>query len=114
MTAPPPPERKTSIEAEPTKTPDTAQRRPREGVTPPQSQVISTDSSPPQGKELTLFLQYRSKIKKFVLTDGYEELTIARLQLAFIEKFAWNTQHDGVELPEIYVQDPVSGVRHEL
>lgn len=95
-------------------TPETVQRKPRDNVTPPQSQVITLDSSPPQGKELTLFLQYRSKIKKFVLADGYEELTIPRLQLAFIEKFAWNNQHNGVDLPEIYIQDPVSGVRHEL
>jgi hypothetical protein len=63
---------------------------------------------------LTLFLQYKSKIKKFVLTEGYEELTLARLQLAFIEKFAWNIHNSGVDLPEIYVQDQVSGVRHEL
>jgi hypothetical protein len=61
-----------------------------------------------------LFLQYKSKIKKFVLPEGYGELTIARLQLAFIEKFAWNTHNNGVDLPEIYIQDPVSGVRHEL
>ncbi len=114
ISAPTPPEHRTPVETEDLNTPDTAQRRPREDITPPQSQVITTDSSPNQGKELTLFLQYRTKIKKFVLADGYEELTIARLQLAFIEKFAWNTQHDGGELPEIYVQDPVSGVRHEL
>lgn len=117
LVAPPaPPQHQSTVDAEPVKAPETTvqQRRPREDVTPPQSQVLGADSSPAQGKELTLFLQYRSKIKKFVLADGYEELTIARLQLAFIEKFAWNTQHDGAELPEIYVQDPVSGVRHEL
>lgn len=112
--APPPPEHKLSAETEAAGTPDTIQRPPREDVTPPQSQVLGIGSSPPQGKELTLFLQYKSKIKKFVLADGYEELTIPRLQLAFIEKFAWNTQHNGVDLPEIYVQDPISGVRHEL
>jgi hypothetical protein len=39
---------------------------------------------------------------------------LARLQLAFIEKFAWNTHSNGIDLPEIYIQDPVSGVRHEL
>ena len=72
------------------------------------------EQSPQPGKELTLFLQYKSKIKKFVLPDGSNELSIARLQLAFIEKFAWNTQNNGVDLPEIYLQDPVSGVRHEL
>ncbi|GAB7342087.1 hypothetical protein MBLNU457_g0364t2 [Dothideomycetes sp. NU457] len=75
-------------------------------------QFIPYDS-PQSGKELTLFLQYKSKIKKFVLPDA-ADLTIARLQLAFIEKFNWNTQNNGVDLPEIYVQDHVSGVRHEL
>lgn len=68
----------------------------------------------PTGKELTLFLQYKSKVKKFVLSEGYSELTIGRLQLAFIEKFSWNTQQNGADLPEIYIQDPISGVRHEL
>ncbi|KAI9819430.1 MAG: Bud site selection protein 6 [Thelocarpon impressellum] len=72
------------------------------------------EQSPQPGKELTLFLQYKSKIKKFVLPDGYNDLTVARLQLAFIEKFAWNTHSNGIDLPEIYIQDPVSGVRHEL
>jgi Actin interacting protein 3 len=83
-------------------------------VTPTPSQQFVPEDSPPPGKELTLFLQYKSKIKKFVLPDGYEDLTTARLQLAFIEKFAWNTHNNGVDLPEIYIQDPVSGVRHEL
>jgi hypothetical protein len=111
---PQPPEHNTSVEQEAASTPQTVQREPRVTATPPPPQVLPLDSSPPQGKELTLFLQYKSKIKKFVLAEGYEELTIPRLQLAFIEKFAWNTQHDGGELPEIYVQDPISGVRHEL
>ncbi|KAK3722776.1 Bud site selection protein 6 [Vermiconidia calcicola] len=80
--------------------------------TPPQSQYVP-EGSPQPGKELTLFLQYKSKIKKFVLPDG-GDLSLARLQLAFIEKFAWSTQNNGADLPEIYIQDPVSGVRHEL
>ncbi|KIX95175.1 uncharacterized protein Z520_09091 [Fonsecaea multimorphosa CBS 102226] len=112
--APQLPEPKAYVDVEPVKTPETVQRRSSENLTPPRSRAPVSESSPPQGKELTLFLQYRSKIKKFVLADGYDELTLARLQLAFIEKFAWNTQHNGVDLPEIYVQDPVSGVRHEL
>ncbi|CEN62171.1 Putative Actin-interacting protein (Bud6/Aip3) [Aspergillus calidoustus] len=81
--------------------------------TPPQSTQFSPEQPSP-GKELTLFLQYRSKIKKFILPEGPTGLTIGRLQLAFIEKFAWNTHNNGVDLPEIYIQDPVSGVRHEL
>lgn len=64
--------------------------------------------------ELTLFLQYKSNTKKFILADGYEELSMGRLQLAFIDKFAWNTHNNGLELPEIYIQDSVSGVRYEL
>ncbi|ATY64343.1 actin interacting 3 [Cordyceps militaris] len=69
---------------------------------------------PTPTKDLTLFLQYKSKVKKIVLPEGRSELSIGRLQLAFIEKFSWNTQHNGTDLPEIYIQDPVSGIRHEL
>ncbi|KAI9055896.1 hypothetical protein LZ554_000834 [Drepanopeziza brunnea f. sp. 'monogermtubi'] len=72
------------------------------------------EPTPPLGKELTIFLQYKTKVKKFVLTDGYDDLSMAKLQLAFIEKFSWNTHNNGVDLPEIYIQDQVSGVRHEL
>ncbi|KAK4197927.1 actin interacting protein 3-domain-containing protein [Triangularia verruculosa] len=79
---------------------------------PPSS--FGMDNTPPVTKELTLFLQYKSKVKKFVLPEGYDELSIGRLQLAFIEKFSWNTQQNGADLPDIYIQDPVSGVRHEL
>ncbi|KAI0806571.1 bud site selection protein 6 [Xylaria sp. FL0064] len=75
---------------------------------------ITQDQSPPLDKDLTLFLQYKSKVKKFVLPEGYTGLTIGRLQLAFIEKFSWNTTLNGADLPEIYIQDPVSGIRHEL
>jgi len=81
---------------------------------PAQSQQFIPEQSPQPGKELTVFLQYKSKIKKFVLPEGSTDLSIARLQLAFIEKFAWNTHSNGIDLPEIYIQDPVSGVRHEL
>lgn len=69
---------------------------------------------PTPTKDLTLFLQYKSKVKKIVLPEGRGELSIGRLQLAFIEKFSWNTQQNGTDLPEIYIQDPVSGIRHEL
>jgi hypothetical protein len=81
---------------------------------PAQSQQFVPEQSPQPGKELTVFLQYKTKIKKFVLPEGSTDLSIARLQLAFIEKFAWNTHSNGIDLPEIYIQDPVSGVRHEL
>jgi hypothetical protein len=97
--------------------PATQQYKPEDRATSPfasQEQQFTSEQSPPLDKELTLFLQYKTKVKKFLLTDGYKDLSIARLQLAFIEKFAWNTHNNGVDLPEIYIQDPVSGVRHEL
>ena len=110
-------------EAEPQKTPATNLRRRETRKHRPEShqslppvvpaQEFVPETSPQPGKELTLFLQYKTKIKKFVLPDG-SDLSIARLQLAFIEKFAWNTHNNGNDLPQIYIQDPVSGVRHEL
>ncbi|KAI5297618.1 hypothetical protein KEM56_004670, partial [Ascosphaera pollenicola] len=84
-----------------------------EPAIPARIQPYSSEPSS-QTKELTLFLQYKSKIKKYVLPEGYSGLTLGRLQLAFIEKFAWNTHNNGADLPEIYIQDPSSGVRHEL
>ncbi|RFU31864.1 hypothetical protein B7463_g4455, partial [Scytalidium lignicola] len=97
------------------RSPETKQQR--QEIPPPSTQerqFTPEDSPPPPDRELTIFLQYKTKVKKFVLTDGYKGLTMARLQLAFIEKFAWNTHNNGVDLPEIYIQDPISGVRHEL
>lgn len=85
---------------------------------PAESKPVETffQVSPPPTptKDLTLFLQYKSKVKKIILPEGRDELSIGRLQLAFIEKFSWSTQHNGADLTEIYIQDPVSGVRHEL
>ncbi|KAI1855904.1 hypothetical protein JX265_011987 [Neoarthrinium moseri] len=91
------------------------QQQPPKTPPPPEKQTNGfVERSPPLDKELTLFLQYKSKVKKFVLPEGYSGLTIGKLQLAFIEKFSWNTALNGSDLPEIYIQDPVSGVRHEL
>ncbi|KAJ4294638.1 Bud site selection protein 6 [Kalmusia sp. IMI 367209] len=78
----------------------------------PQPEHFVPEQSPQAGKELTVFLQYKSKIRKYVFSDG-SDLSPGRLQLAFIEKFAWDTHRNG-ELPEIHIQDPVSGVRYEL
>lgn len=93
---------------------DTPLAETRASATPPPVPALDPGSSPASVKDLTLFLQYKSKVKKFLLPGGYEELSIPRLQLAFIEKFAWHTNNNGVDLPEIYIQDPISGVRHEL
>jgi len=80
----------------------------------PNESYFQVSPPPTPTHELTLFLQYKSKVKKFVLPEGRDELSLGRLQLAFIEKFSWSTQQNGADLPEIYIQDPVSGVRHEL
>ena len=81
---------------------------------PPTSQHFVPEESPQPGKPLTLFLQFKSKVKKILLEDGANDLSIPNLQLQFIEKFQWNTHNDGIDLPEIYIQDSVSGVRYEL
>jgi hypothetical protein len=92
-------------------------RTSRKGQTatpPPDAQQYAPEDSPQPGKPLTLFLQYKSKVKKIILEDGSNDLSVGRLQLAFIDKFAWNTHSEGIDLPEIYIQDSVSGVRYEL
>ncbi|EKV15398.1 Actin-interacting protein (Bud6/Aip3), putative [Penicillium digitatum] len=95
-------------------TPKAGSFRPSTEIATPLSAIQFSTEQPSPSKELTLFLQYKSKIKKYMLPEGIAELTIGRLQLAFIEKFAWNTHDNGVDLPEIYIQDPISGIRHEL
>ncbi|KAJ6264338.1 hypothetical protein Dda_0483 [Drechslerella dactyloides] len=64
-------------------------------------------------KELTLFLQLGRSIKKTVIQDGVEDLSINTLRLLFISKFSYNPP-SGDDFPEIYLQDPMSGVRYEL
>ena len=89
---------------------------PEKSTTPPkerENDVVAARQSVVV-EPLILFLQYKTHIKKLVLPGGFEELTMPRLQLAFIEKFSWHAHSNNAELPEIYVQDQVSGVRHEL
>ena len=107
------------IDLEPSKRPqpssnDQRSKSPQYAESGEATQEFVPEQSPQPGKEFTLFLQYKSRIKKFVLPEGSNDLSMARLQLAFIEKFAWSTHNNGNDLPEIYIQDPVSGVRHEL
>ncbi|KAK5988636.1 Bud site selection protein 6 [Cladobotryum mycophilum] len=80
----------------------------------PKPAEVSTAPHNPEPSIKDAYFQYKSKVKKIVLPEGRDELSIGRLQLAFIERFSWNTQQNGTDLPEIYIQDPVSGVRHEL
>lgn len=65
----------------------------------------STDNS---GK-ITLYLQVMRSVKKCVVEPS--ELTIPALRLLFIDKFAYSNSE---QFPEIYLQDPKSGIRYEL
>lgn len=92
----------------------TPSRRLQQATPPPIDTSFASEESPQPGSPLTLFLQYKGKVKKIVLDEGSNDLSVARLQLAFIDKFSWNSHSEGIELPEIYIQDSVSGVRYEL
>lgn len=73
-----------------------------------ESSVGETESETPLGK-IILFLQIGRNVKKcFVETS---ELTIPALRLLFIDKFAYSNSES---FPEIYIQDPKSGIRYEL
>lgn len=108
------PETPTPKKEEPPKIEEKSLPPPPSNEPKPNESYFQESPPPTPTQDLTLFLQYKSKVKKFVLPEGREELTLGRLQLAFIEKFSWSTQQNGADLPEIYIQDPVSGVRHEL
>jgi len=71
-------------------------------------------SPPPQSpKGLTIFIQLGRSMKKVTLTDELEDLSLNTLRLLFIAKFSYNPP-SGEDFPEIYIQDPSSGVRYEL
>jgi hypothetical protein len=72
----------------------------------------SRSSTPSDIKEMTLFLQLGRSIKKVTL-DSVDDLSLTSLRLLFISKFNYNPP-SGDDFPEIYLQDPVSGVRYEL
>ncbi|KAK6351762.1 Bud site selection protein 6 [Orbilia javanica] len=64
-------------------------------------------------KELTLFLQLGRSVKKVLIHEGVDDLSINSLRLLFISKFSYNPP-SGDDFPEIYVHDPHSGIRYEL
>ncbi|KAF5092470.1 hypothetical protein D0Z03_002840 [Geotrichum reessii] len=73
-----------------------------------ESGVGETESETQFGK-IILFLQLGRSVKKcFVETS---ELTIPALRLLFIDKFTYSNSE---AFPDIYIQDPKSGVRYEL
>ncbi|KAI5784585.1 actin interacting protein 3-domain-containing protein [Geopyxis carbonaria] len=80
------------------------------------TEAVTTEirgATPTDSKELTLFLQLGRSIKKVVLSEGFDDLSRTSLRLLFISKFNYNPP-SGDDFPEIYLQDPVSGVRYEL
>lgn len=79
----------------------------------PRSDIRRNPSSQSATKDLTLFLQLGRSIKKVVLSDGVDELSLTSLRLLFISKFNYSPP-SGEDFPEIYLQDTVSGVRYEL
>ncbi|EPS37168.1 hypothetical protein H072_9243 [Dactylellina haptotyla CBS 200.50] len=64
-------------------------------------------------KDLTLFLQMGRSVKKTVVHDGVDDLSMNAIRLLFISKFNYNPP-SGDDFPEIYLQDTLSGVRYEL
>ncbi|KAF8459114.1 actin interacting protein 3-domain-containing protein [Terfezia claveryi] len=64
-------------------------------------------------KEITVFLQIGRSTKKTVLPEGVDDLSLTSLRLLFISKFNYNPPA-GEDFPDIYLQDPASGVRYEL
>jgi len=75
--------------------------------------VTSPEPRSSTPSESTLFLQLGRSIKKVSLSDNLDELSLTSLRLLFISKFNYNPP-SGDDFPEIYLQDPVSGVRYEL
>ncbi|KAF8544064.1 actin interacting protein 3-domain-containing protein [Trichophaea hybrida] len=83
----------------------------RNGI--PAASLVERRSSTPS-ERLTLFLQLGRSIKKVTLSgDAVDDLSITSLRLLFISKFNYNPP-SGDDFPELYLQDPVSGVRYEL
>ncbi|KAH8150519.1 uncharacterized protein LAJ45_05215 [Morchella importuna] len=109
---PPPPQKNDVSEDVPLSAPV---KEPEAEVVPPSPKPIARrDSSPPPPtKDLTLFLQLGRSIKKVLVADGVDELSLTSLRLLFISKFNYSPP-SGEDFPEIYLQDPVSGVRYEL
>lgn len=64
-------------------------------------------------KEMTVFLQIGRSTKKTVLPEGVDDLSLTSIRLLFISKFNYSPPA-GENFPEIYLQDPTSGVRYEL
>lgn len=108
---PPPPPQKDDVPEDipepPTKGPEVAI------ISSPPKSESRRNSSPPPTKDLTLFLQLGRSIKKVVLSEGVDELSLTSLRLLFISKFNYSPP-SGEDFPEIYLQDTVSGVRYEL
>lgn len=70
----------------------------------------SAKREPDSVGEIPIYLQIGRKVKR--VTVKREDLTLPALRLLFIDKFAYNPGAEN--FPDIYIQDPQSGIRYEL
>lgn len=69
----------------------------------------SIASSNRVNETVKLYLQYGKQTKKVMVSAS--ELTIPALRLLFVDRFAYP---HGSDFPEIYIQDPKTGISYEL
>lgn len=92
-------------------------QQPQQPPQKPQSQDAQSESSTPENSagsnsnEIVLFLQIGRSVKK--CTVHRSDLTIPSLRLLFVDKFAYPMSASEA-IPDIYIQDPKSGIRYEL
>jgi hypothetical protein len=77
----------------------------------PVSATTTADNTDISGEtEIPAYLQIGRKVKRTIIKRV--DLTLPALRLLFIDKFAYNPGAEN--FPDIYIQDPQSGVRYEL
>lgn len=91
--------------------PRTAQRHSLMSRNPsiPESSSGETEEMSTTLYRITLYLQCGRSVKKCLVEPS--ELTIPALRLLFTDKFSYSHSE---AFPEIYIQDPKSGIRYEL
>ena len=82
---------------------------PRTLSSAPESSSGETEDASIMSDKITLYLQVARNVKKCIIEPS--ELTIPALRLLFINKFAYSNSN---AFPDIYIQDPKSGIRYEL
>lgn len=83
------------------------QKQTTQQPTSDQQQKFQAPSDP---NKLVLFLQIGRSVKKCLVDRS--DLTIPALRLLFVDRFAYPMSSEAI--PDIYIQDPTSGIRYEL